>query len=142
MNSRVIQCPGELHTRTSPAMRPVVGAWAAATPMEPTALAARQPATRPIGTTPRCMGGPYHRSCPRGNDAAGQTGWTLSMSAVRRRSGQLCAGALHDLAHAQALNPSRSGSGADGAPITLLFELTRLIRSEDLSFAVAAFTVP
>ena len=58
------------------------------------------------------------------------------------RFGQLCDGALHDLAHAQALNPSRSGSGADGAPITLLFELTKLIRSEDFSFAAAPFTVP
>src|SRR5581483_4876658 len=97
-----MQCPGELQTRTSPAMRPVVGAWAAATPMEPTALAATQPVTRPMEATRRCMRrtvspvAPPRQRC-RGGDRLDAHAWPCDGASVRCDGalGQLCDGALH-----------------------------------------------
>lgn len=45
------------------------------------------------------------------------------------------AGAAHVVAHVQALNPSDSGSGADGAPITLPLESVSWISSDGCKLA-------
>src|SRR5437879_3979960 len=49
---------------------------------------------------------------------------------ARVRAAQLLPGAAQLAAQLQALNPSASGSGADGAPNTLLLESTSCISSE------------
>jgi hypothetical protein len=58
-----------------------------------------------------------------------------------RLPAQLLVGAVQVPAQVQALNPSVSGSGADGAPITLAFESTRSSSSDAFRFAGAPFVV-
>ena len=44
-------------------------------------------------------------------------------------------GAVHEVAHVQALKPSASGSGADGVPITLPLESMSWTSCEEFRFA-------
>lgn len=50
-------------------------------------------------------------------------------------------GAAHVVAHVQALNPSASGSGAEGVPITLPLESVSSISSDGFRLAGRPFTV-